>query len=78
MLVDHANAQGTCHHGVGDVLLSPVNHDAAFFSLLKTGNTFHQGAFARAVFPQQCMHGAGFHPHGDAVHGREAAEPFGE
>ena len=59
MLVHHANAQGARDKGVGNGLLAAVHQHAAFVGRLKAGHALDQGAFARAVFAQQCMYRTG-------------------
>ncbi len=66
------------HDGVGDVLLAPVDQDAALLRALEARHALHQRALARAVLAKQRMHGAGLDAHRHAVHGGEGAEAFGE
>jgi hypothetical protein len=56
-----------------NVLLAPVDQDAAFFGALKARHAFDQRALAGAVFAQQRVHGAGGAPsHGHVVQRGEA------
>ena len=78
MLVHHADAERAGNYRVDDVLLAPVDHDAAFFGTLKACDAFDQRTFTRAVFTEQRMHRARLDAQGDLLHRGEAAKTLGE